>query len=441
MNFFSKIFASKNTSEEMPNIRFGRFSDSYKTDAKYDAWDRSLADFEQKKYHSSYKLFLEYLKDDATNNVITEEKDGEIYFEMLQGSKRIVGRIANGRIFAEAKIAIVKNTQIGFLRKLVELNFGLKYCRYALDPEQNITIVFNSYFIDGSPYKLYYALKELSTHADKQDDILIKKFDQLEAINTGHIRSISDNEKETKYNFLIEELEDIIHEYDFGKLNKATYPGGISYLLLSAVYKLDYLIKPEGQTMDAFEVIHGSFFKNNGDPITKKNLDIAKKLRKVVKTDLESFSSEVYEVMSTFGITAPTSYEQYASFVEGEIKNMDWYKQNKHPKIALSVPSYIAGYALFSFALPNPCKELLHLYYRITENHYFQKLGFPDAFMKDGKFDTGKIKKELSNIKNKYKEEYPLFVPNYKSLDFSDLVNFAQTYVLMTTKLDMRRAK
>jgi len=441
MNFLSKIFTNKTSTDELPNIRFGRFSDSYKTDDKYDAWDRSLEEFEQKKYLSCYRLFLEYLKDDATHNVMTTEKNGEISFEMLQGSKRITGKIANGRIFAEAKIAIVKKTQIGFLRKLVELNFGLKYCRYALDPENNITIVFNSYFIDGSPYKLYYALKELSTHADKQDDILLKKFDQLESINNGHIRSIPQAEKLAKYNFLIEEVKDVIYEYDFGKLNKATYPGGISYLLLSCVYKLDYLIKPEGPTMDAFEVIHGSFFKNNGDPVTKKNLDIAKKLRKLIKSEEDSFSGEIYEVMSTFGITAPTSYAQYASFVEGEIKNMDWYKENKHPKIAISVPSYIVGYSLFSFALPTPCKELLHLYYRITENTYFQNLGIAESFMKHGKFDSRKIKKELSQIRNAYKSEYPLFAPNAKLLEYSDLVTFARSFVLMTTSLDMRRAK
>jgi len=37
----------------------------------------------------------------------------------------------------------------------------------------HVVIIFDSTTIDGSPYKLYHALKEAANHADKKDDLII----------------------------------------------------------------------------------------------------------------------------------------------------------------------------------------------------------------------------------------------------------------------------
>jgi len=439
MRIFSKIFGRNSSHTLDPNIGFGRYSDSYKTDEKYDFWDKSVLEFENKHYHNSYKLFFEYLKDIDEKNVFIIDQGNSLEFTIFQGSKKITGYTTDKKIFAESKIARIMDKHIGFLRKLVEMNFNLRFSRFALDKENNITMVFNSFLLDTSPYKLYYALKELSTSSDKQDDILIKEFGGLQPVNTGHLRPIKSKEKETKFNFLIHEVQDSIKEYEEGKLNTINFPGGISYFLLSKMYKLDYLLKPEGKTMASFEKIHMKFFTNNGEGPHEKNKQIVKELKKISRTRREDFDKELYEVLSTFGVTAPTSHRQYITFADSELSKMDWYMDNKHPKIARSIPDYIVGYSLFNYALPAPLKKLLHCYYEILEPAFFKALEYNLNLRKGQTLNQQAIKKRILATAKIYNEEYPHYSPNVKMLDFTNDVLFSKSFIQMTRELNLTK--
>jgi len=440
MSIFSKIFGRNSNGALDPKIGFGRYSDSYKTDEKYDFWDKSVIEFENKQYHNSYKLFFEYLKDKDAKNVFVTDQGNSLDFTIFQGSKKITGYTTDKKIFAESKIARIEDKHIGFLRKLVEMNFNLRFSRYALDQDNNITMVFNSFLLDTSPYKLYYALKELSTSSDKQDDILIKEFGGLQPINTGHLRAIESEEKEIKFNFLIAEIEDSIREFNEGKLNTVNFPGGISYFLLSKIYKLDYLLKPEGQTMATFEKIHMNFFTKNGDGPHEKNKQILKQLKKLLKTQRADFDRELYEVLSTFGVTAPTSHRQYVAFADSELSKMDWYIDNKHPKIARAIPDYIIGYSLFNYALPVPLKKLLHCYFEIMEQDFFKNLKFNIKLRKGEELNQQAIKKRIQSITKKYTGDYPHFSPNLKFLDFTNEVMFSKSFIQMTRELNLTKS-
>jgi uncharacterized protein with ParB-like and HNH nuclease domain len=160
MGIFNRLFGGKKKKDSNPNIIFGRYSDSYKSDKKYDAWDAALEKFESQDYQESFLLFFEYLLDESQNNVLTRVNNGRIDFEILQGSKKIVGFVDDKIIKAEAKVAKMEVQTVGFLRRMVEGNFSLKYSRYALDDDNNLTLLFDSYLLDGSPYKLYYACSQ-----------------------------------------------------------------------------------------------------------------------------------------------------------------------------------------------------------------------------------------------------------------------------------------
>ena len=121
MGFFDYFF-SKKTATTHPKIQFGRFSDAYKDELKYDAWDSALEEYENGRYLDSYKSFFVYLSDESAKNVHVEEKDEQLYFELYQGSKKIVGTAGHSGITAEAKIAKTEELHIGFLRRLFEEN-------------------------------------------------------------------------------------------------------------------------------------------------------------------------------------------------------------------------------------------------------------------------------------------------------------------------------
>ena len=442
MGIFNKIFGLTPNASEQPDIMFGRYNDSYKSDEKYKSWDRALEHFEKQAYFKSYKEFLEYLKDEKTNNIKYEfdESQKKISFMLYQGSKIVEGVIQGDRITAEAKIANSEINELGILRKLIEMNFNLKYSRYALDRDENITMVFNSYFLDCSPYKLYYALKELSTSADKQDDLFINKFKGLEPVNTGHIRHIEQEEIETKFKFLKEKIGFVLDQFDNGKLDKTTYPGGKTFQLLDAVYKLDYLLKPEGLIMESFEKIHKGFFKNDNNTVHKKNSNIVKELEKIQKVNLDNFKIEIYEVLSTFGVTVPTSYEQYKTFTQAELTNMDWYVDNKYIGVGRSIPSYIVGYSLFNYALPRPLTKLFHLFYNITECKFFMDLGFTCQLLdQEGKLNEKEIKRSLSSIRQEFKDSFPSFNPRKYNLNYQTIESFSKSFIVMTLNLNLEK--
>ena len=164
-------------------ITFGRFTDAFKPKAKIDFWNSAEKLFGEKKYTDSFDAFFNYLKDDSLNNVSWKKDNSHFGFELQQGSKTIHGSIDENKITAETRIAQFDKLSVSFMRRLMEMNYSLYYTRFAMK-DDGIFIKFNSGVHDGSPRKLYYALKELSLRADKQDDLLVDEFSALKPVDT-----------------------------------------------------------------------------------------------------------------------------------------------------------------------------------------------------------------------------------------------------------------
>ncbi|HHH49777.1 MAG TPA: hypothetical protein ENK52_02230 [Saprospiraceae bacterium] len=442
MRFLDSFFGRKHIEEDQPNIKFGRYSDAYKGRDHYEAWDKSLALFEEKNYIDSYIEFLKFLYDEHENNVKWEKKDGGLSFEILQGSNRIIGFANVLKLKVEAKVAKADVLNINFMRRLMERNFKLEYSRYCLDEDNHITIVFDTYVLDGSPYKLYYALKEVATKADKLDDLLLDEFQMLKAIDTSLQIPISNAHKHIKYQFIQAQIKLVFDEIDNGKLDKEQYPGAIAYLLLDLCYKLDYLIKPEGFTMEALERIHRLYFAKNGKNMARKNEVLCKEFQQLLQRPEEDYFKEMYRVNSTFGITVPVNHDRVKNFISGEIGNMDWYQEHGRSKIACAISGYIVGYCLFYYAIPKPDLELFHLYYQIMNADYFSDLGFSPKYYNTStkEFDKKAIKHKIRSIQNNNEAKYDRLKPNTKLLKYSSLDEFAKSYLMMIQTLDLTKS-
>lgn len=439
MSILNTIFGFGKPELKQPDLRFGRYSDSYKNDEKYDYWDAAIKSFEKRAYLSSYEKFLDYLADDREGNVKYWYENQKLHFEILQGSKKITGVADTSKLRAESKIVRVQKSNVGLLRRLLEKNFGLKYTRFALDADKNLTMVYTTSVLDNSPYKFYYALKELATNSDKQDDILVDEFEHLEAVEIGHIIPLDPKIIKIKFEYLQQSIESVFKEIDEGKLNVSHYPGGVSYMLLDLALKIDYLIKPEGATMEAIEKINRLFFSNEIRDAHHKNDQIRREFKKLMDRTEEEFTEECYEVISTFGITSPAGHERLSNLIDNELSNMDWYKANGHTKVALSIPGYIVGYLLFSYSLPEPDRALLHLYHQIIHCDYFESLGFQLAYRDKGNLNKSAIVSKITEIKKKYKHQYSRVNPDLKSLRFESELDFAKSYLLMIKNLDMSK--
>lgn len=442
MSFFERWFGSASEEVVQPDVRFGRYSDSYKDTECYDAWDTALEHFEQGKFLDAYEQFLCFLRDESEENVVWERSELGVAFELFQGSKRVVGWATRQRLRVEARVARITEPRPELLRRLVEQNYSLKFSRYALDPDNHIVVVFDTDTVDASPYKLYYALKELATQADKQDDLLLEEFGHMEPVDSSHLGALSEEETQAKHRYIVAQIRETLHEAMEGPLNRHEYPSGIACLLLSVVYRLDYLTKPEGFTMETLERIHRRFYaKDSAMNLVQKNEMVIEELQKLLERSEKEYSREMYAVKTTFGITAPVTHDRIAHLIDAELHQMDWYRENGYYRIAAAYPHYIVGYSLFVYAVPQPDREFFHLFYRVSESAYFRELGFkPDYCNPDtGQLNSKAIRKAIDQIAKKHRDRYPQLRPQVSTISFDNLLDFSRTFLLMIRNLDLTR--
>jgi hypothetical protein len=441
MGLLDRLFGIGVEEEEQPSISFGRYTDSYKPPSRYDAWDEAQDLFEREQFLESYKRFFKYLRDEAEDNVRCQEVQGGLQFELYQGSKKITGRATPYKVRVEAKVVKAEEFNVGIMRRLLEHNFNLKYSRFALDEAGNINLLFDTYTLDGSPYKLYYALREVAIKADKQDDLLIEEFRQLTPIENTHLEELPASEKQTKYLYLKEKIEEVLHEMQHGRLDHNQYASSYGYLLLDLIFKLDYLIKPEGFMMETLEHLHRRYYENDGKKTAAKNEALCQGLKELAERPAEDYYREMYRGRSTFGITHTVSHDRVVALIDAELFHMDWYMEHGYYKIALAIPGYIVGFCLFNYAVPKPVRDLFHLYYQIVENDYFRKLGFSHQFYDalSGKFDKRGIRRAIFRILDRNKAYFPRLSFPTGSLEYDSLPAFARSYLRIIRELNMSK--
>ncbi len=433
MNFISRLFSSPTPSAE-PEVRFGRYSDIYKKAERYESWDKSLLLFEEKKYLDAYYQFFLYLGDNKEQNVQVRKEGDKLFFECFQGSKKIIGEANRIQVKAEAKIADATDLKNAvFFRDLLQRNFELEYCRFALDEEKNLTILFDSSTLDGSPFKLYYALREMALQADKQDDLLIERFPSLKPINTGHTEDLPSDEKNAKYKFAVTEIQKTLDTVERLKEDLVDYPGGIAYLLLSLCYRLDYLLTPQGQVTETLERIHRNWFSSNKKSTAEKNAEIIQEFTRLLKRPQSAWDNEFYRIISTFGIVPAFGHDRVENIIDAELPVFDWYAEHEYPEVALAIADFIVGHSQFSFALPKYDRDFFHLYFRVINNDFFKTLGFSNCCYDSEKnrLVPKEIKQQIRNLVKANAESYLSLEPDLSLLKFSNKTAFVRSYLLM----------
>ncbi len=437
MGFFQRIFGTN--PPVLPDIPFGRYTDAYKTEAQTAAWNRSVELFDQGKQLEAYTEFFTYLRDDSIDNVRWTQDADTLRFEFWQGSQRVTGQANAEKVVAESSIARTDDLNVGFLRRLMEYNYSLKFCRFALSPENILMIRFDSPGTDASPLKLLHALRELAIHADKQDDLLLDEFRSLQPVEKRIEAEIPEAEKEIKYNYLCSEIRDAFELLDRAVPDPNQYPGGYAYLLLSMAFRLDYLLRPEGFLMDILEKVYGIYFAKDERSNQLKIMALRKEFQKILDRPKEQIFQELYRTRSTFGINPPANHERIVSLIDGELPNMDWHLSQNHLELALAVPQYIVGNALFQNVPPRPDRELLHLFYQITESGFFRSLGFPVYTTPNELPDKRLITQAIRTIAERNRIEYPLLRPDLSRLEFTSMPLFARSYLDMIRHLDLTK--
>jgi hypothetical protein len=416
-----------------PAIPFGRYSDNNKPVTKVSRWTDADKLFKEKKFSDSLDAFFEYLRDDSLQNVVYERNGAEGRFELYQGSKIVRGLFTNERVDAELTLAKMPQPSVPVMRRLLEMNFMLYYSRFAMDNER-LCMRFESDIATANPSKLYYGLKELATKGDKQDDLLVQDFSILQTTDNDHVSEIPLQEKEIKYEWLqkwLKETLDIINTMEADKLS-----GGIAYLLLSLVYRIDYLIAPEGRLLNDLERIAGIYFLKDERPMTDKNRDMVEEFKKIQARSKEEIFAYLIRSKYTFSIVSPQNYKAVADSIHSANQNIAWYRDNNFPAVSIQISEYGISYCQYSFSVPRIITDLFHLFMMVNYSGYFKALGFKENYYDTDKqaFRTEDIIEKIKSIQDKWKDKYPHLSFNIQNLKFDNLVNFDLTF---TTELEL----
>jgi hypothetical protein len=431
---FDKIFGwGKKKEEPSAGVLFGRYSDNNKPLEKVNRWTDADNLFKEKKHPESLDAFFDYLKDDGIQNVVYERKGEEGKFQFYQGSKMVRGIFDKDQVKAEVTLARMPAPSVPVMRRLLEMNFSLYYSRFALDNDR-LCMRFDTDIVTANPSKLYYGLKELATKADKQDDLLVQDFATLETIDSDHVVPITLHEKEIKYEFLqkwIKQVLDSIAALDADKIS-----GGISYMLLTLVYRIDYLITPEGKLLNDLEKIAGIYFKKDERPATEKNRDMIEEFKKLHAKTKEEIFSCLFHSKYTFSIVAPQNHKAVSDAIHGANQNMVWYRDNQHPFIATQVIEYGIAYCQYSYSLPRVITELFDLYMQINYADYYLALGHKEQYYNESKnhFSSQAIGDKIQAIQEKWRSKYPNMSFKPGNLRFDTLVNFDHSF---TTEIEL----
>ena len=421
---FDKLFGSgKKAAEPLPAINFGRYSDNNKTVEKTARWADADNLFAAKKYPESIDAFFDYLRDDTANNVTIDRNGTDFTFEIYQGSKIVRGKGNAGHLQAEISLVKMPQPSVPVMRRLLEQNFSLYYSRYSLDGDR-LCMRFDSEIETANPNKLYYALKELATKADKQDDLLVQDFSNLQTLDIGHIIEIPEPEKETKFVFMQKWISETLQYIE--TLDAEKFSGGIAYLLLVLAFRIDYLICPEGILQAELEKIPIIYFTKDERPASEKNNAMIEAYIKLQSKPREDFFKSLFRNKSSFAIVAPQTQKTITDAINGANINMAWYRDNNYPLIAQQICEYGISYCQYTYSLPKPLSELFQLMMRVNYPDYFIALGFTETFY-DGsknKFVSEKIINVINDIQNSWRKKYPKLDFRTSNLKFDSLVNF-----------------
>ncbi len=437
---FNKIInlikGKKDPAAEAVRIPFGRYSDNNKSVAKGNRWTEADNLFKERKYIDSISAFFDYLKDDETQNVTFSADPERVDFELFQGSKVIRGKINNGTLTAEVKLAKMPQPSVPVMRRLLEMNFGLYYSRYALNNDE-LCMRFDTNIETANPSKLYYGLKELAIKSDKQDDLLVQDFSFLQPIDKDHVDEIPEAEKQVKYEAIqswITETLDKIASVDADK-----FSGGICYLLLALVYRIDFLIAPEGQLLNELEKISGIYFKKDDRQMVEKNRDMIEEFKKLRDKPKEDVFQNLFRSRYTFSIVTPQPHKTIAEAINEANNNMLWYRDNNHEYFANKIMEYGLTYCQYSYSLPRPVTQLIEVFMQVNYPEYFKTLGYAQALYMPvaNKFDQELITTRIRQIQNQWRQKYPLMNFNVAQLSFTSLQKFNHSFTTQIELLNM----
>ena len=411
-------FFTTSTTHKHP---FGRGINANIAPNEEELFEKSYEAFESKNILDAYEYFLKSLQNFTNNesnqNIITSKTKDKLEFTIFQGCAKVTGCITKEHLKAEVILIKKSNASVALKRRILERNYQFTYAYYFTDDEYIKLKLFHDN-ITMSPQKVFFSLRELALNADFDKEYMKSEFNGTILEDISHLEPIKEKELQIKYDFIhiwIGELEQRIQT-----LPSNDNAGMQSFIYLSTLFKIDYLIVPHYEIYQKITKKVQDFFSEESLSSESKNEELKLYIDKLKAMSFEEFSQNFYNAKYTFNPTDKTSSEDINIFINETLIKIRWYKNNRYTQIIPTIYRYIAFYVLYNYGLNPVVKELLHTLIEIQNTEFFKALEYPTLYESKTKSFSKKA------IITKVEDAITPFTSKYKSLEsFGSSLNFS----------------
>ncbi|MBR4441049.1 MAG: hypothetical protein IKS00_05805, partial [Bacteroidales bacterium] len=411
-------------------IKFGRFAEPEETDEM--AAVRNAADklYKEGDFLGAYVSFFEYMRMQGgpAVEIVFNEDTQMLHFDIIQGSKIVKGAITAGEVFTWADIATFDTLDVALMRSLLTQNTNFAYCKFAVY-DNIISLMQRCPIKDMSPGAFNEMLSEIAITSDSVDDVLVEQFPNLHAINTENIISLPESEISAKIKFLHEWIHDAQQQ-----VQTTVDDPTRTYIILTAIFKILYLISPEGSLLHHFRQIY-SIYANGYNPEERNSPEINHKmlteLEDIDKKSDNELKSSIYKVRAVFPEISYMAFAEMAESLNSHFVLIDTCIDSGRYDLVQTMCEYAAGLNHVHHGMPSAAQDLLLIFWRVLNQDYFNALGFDDEFISPHSQTLAaiKISKEIDETIKKYTKVYPNLSFNTANLDFGTIPGFAYTFL------------
>lgn len=422
----------------LPKYNFGRYTDNNKTAERHQKWFDANQLFREKNYTASIIAFFQYLYDADEQNVrFTEEKDGTISFELLQGSRRIYGKADTDGVHAHCPVVIMKKPSVAAMRKMLELNYKLTHTRCSLTAANTLCLMFDTNESSASPTKLYKGLRELALNADEEDESLLNDFSSMKALSDARTEPLPKRQVEVLYTAFQNWIKEVL--LTISRLNPDEYAGAFSYALLGTLYRIDFLLKPESMLQSSIQKILVTYWKDTSSQLITRNDELRNQLRHLELLDFPNFKKNTYRSHSTFGSGPAGDIGNVRDSINQANKDMRYFIDNKLYEMALRINEYGMLFPTYHYSLPLVCVRLIGIYMTVLHTAFFQAFGLttPMYFPAENKLDKTAVEELVASAIAPYTSRYPKLLWNSSQVNYAGLLEFCLSYSRQVASLNL----
>jgi len=411
------------------NHAFGRYSDTVKSQLQLEAWKRAETLYASGDYLQAWHAFFEYLRDPTVDNVHWDHRDDAVHFRIYQGSRTVTGRAYANGIEASAPVARLIHQSVAVMRKLLEINYALNYSRFALSTDDLVTIRFEAPVAGGQPAKLYHALRELALNADYYDDPLMEEFSALERVDGGRILRYGESESKTLREYFIRWITAALDDAD--RLDAEKQVGAISWILLAAANRIDYLLVPQGGTIPMLRKLVSLYFAPGDRTYVERNAEMSALFRMLLADADQRVERDFYGVTSTFASTGQSTPEGLLSILNDAIVGYNHWRSLDNQAPAMACLEYAAAHPLAAMQLPSRVAEALSLMMEVLHAHFYRMVGRGGELVDPatGVVDRTRVEERIRNLYDQPQGGMAGFELDVDNLSFTSPIAFAASLV------------